>query len=449
MKKRFDNSLIVLIISFLFSFSLTRQIHADIGMVNWDPYYAWCIQKEGIIVSREGYGEESVYVPYGARLYIWHGDNYEKAYSADDSYFAYYGDYSFSFSTSIKGNDIRPVKKKPDPEFLTYENLELMTLADIKVYDGPSADYEKVDTLSEGATISSDYNDGMWAHITHDEKEGWIYFNQTSLADDLPEVIITNKTVQIISNLNEASLYNSLSENRGTIVSIPAESEILYIGTCSSSFNKKYYYVNFDDNKGWLIDEGKEFVFNATGSKLYSYGEITLYDDLDGSNIVSVIQQDEEIELLKIAFDSQGKERYCCRHEGVTGWTSSDPPCFVDSNVIKGHEKAFVEEETEVYKTIDGDKADFIVKENEQFVVIGSVNDNDSEWHYIKNADKEGWINCEIHFYDAEEEPQTTIEPERNTKKSIPSVIYYYVAGAFVIGISTFVLIRYLNLKKK
>ena len=156
MKKITKLFLIMIMFTCCFSFVSMDKINADIGMVNWDPYYAWCIIKEGIVISMGGYGRENIYIPYGARFYIWHGSNEQRAYSVNDTYFAYYEDYHFAFSTSIKGEDIRPIRKKPDAEFLTYESLELKAIEEVRIYDGPSSDFEKVKTLPEGSVINSD-----------------------------------------------------------------------------------------------------------------------------------------------------------------------------------------------------------------------------------------------------------------------------------------------------
>ena len=450
MKRIFKIFLTVLLFASYFSFSNLNKINADIGMVNWDPYYAWCIKKEGLVISMGGYGRENVYIPYGARLYIWHGSNDQRAYSVNDSYFAYYGEYSFSFSTSIKGSDIRPLKKNPDSEFLTYENLELQAIEEIKIYSGPSSDYEKVKTLPAGSTIESDYNDGMWAHVVEGDDEGWIYFNQTSKEDDLPKAIIKSSDKLFISNLNETTLYNSVDEKRGEITKIPASSSIEYLGRAGSSFSR-YYYVNYDEYNGWLIDEGDNFVFDIPGTKMHPYSEIVIYEDLDSESIVGVIQSNEEVDVLKTLFDSEGKRRYLCKNDEYTGWTKADPNCFVDFNIDRGFEKAFVEEEAVIFESINGNKTEQILEKGEEFLLIDSIDNNGMEWHYIKNASKEGWINKEISFYDHEDTTDIQEENEirQTTKTSIPSVVYYYVAGAFIISISTFVLIRYLNLKKK
>ena len=447
MKKIINVVLTILMAVSITSLLSTTQINADIGSVNWDPYYAWCIEKEGITITREGYGEESTYIPYGARLYIWHGSNMDRAYSVDDTYFAQYGDYSFSFQTSIKGEHIRPVRRNPYPEFLSYETFELMAINEVRVYDGPSSDFAKVATLSAGTTVVSDYNDGMWAHVLYEGSNGWLYFNQTSKNDSLPEVIVVNSGDWSVENIKEVSLLNALDEHRGTISSIPENSSIQLIGNCSSSFSKNYY-VSFEDNNGWLIDGGNELVFDVSGSKLHSYDDIVLYEDLSSNEVVGIVQPDEEVELLKVAFDTDGKERYCCRSDGMLGWTGPDPQCFVDANVLRGYEKGFAKEDTEIYKAINGDKEGFRFAENEQFLVVSSVVDGGTEWHYVKNAEKEGWIKGEVHYYETDVDQEETYQTEHNTR-SIPSVIYYYVAGALIISISSFVLIRYLNVKKK
>lgn len=437
-----------IMISF-FSFITPNAIDADIGMVNWDPYYAWCIEKDGLYISMGGYGTENVYIPYGARLYVWHGDNDQRPYSVNDSYFAYYGDYSFSFSTSIKGENIRPLKKKPDADLLTYENLELLAIEEVRVYDGPSSDYTKVETLSEGSIIESDYNDGMWAHVLIGDGEGWLYFNQTSKKDDLPKVIIKNNGELVLSNINDTVLYNSVEENKGGIIEIPAASSINYIGKLDSSFSR-YYYVSYDDYKGWLTDEGDNFVFEMSNAKLYPYSEIVLYESLENKNIIGVIQSGEEIEVVKILYNSEGQKRYYCRNYELTGWTNTDPPCFVDCSIDRGFEKAFVEETAAIFESINGNKTDKTLEKNEEFLVIDSIDNDGMEWHYIKNAAKEGWINKEISFYErSESATEGTNEIEHSTRTSIPSVVYYYVAGAFIISVSMFVLIRYFNLKKK
>ena len=380
-------------------------------------------------------------------MYIWHGENYQEAYSVDDNYFAYYDDYSLSFTTSIKGKHIRPVKKNPYPEFLSYEGLELVVLNEVKMYDGPSSDYTKITSLPAGTRVTSDFNDGMWAHIIYENNEGWVYFNQTSIGDQLPEIIIANGNNQNISNLHETSLYNSLDENKGIICSIPENSSIQLIGNCSSSFSKNYY-VSFDENNGWLIDEGNEFVFDVSGSKLHSYADIALYDELLNGEVIGTIQADEEVELLKMVYDSDCKERYYCLCDGLQGWTGAGAQCFVDVNVLKGYEKGFSKEDAEVYKAINGDKEDFKFVGNESFLIVNSVFDDNTEWHYVKNAEKEGWIKEEVFFYETDVDQEESYQIEHNTK-SIPSVIYYYVVGALIISVSSFVLIRYLNIKKK
>lgn len=446
--KRIIKAVLTILISLVSVFPFAGKVHGDIGGVNWDPYYAWCIEKDGITVSREGYGQEEVYIPYGARLYVWYSFDENKAYNVNDSYFAYYGDYSFSFSTSISGKHIRPVKKVPNSEFLTYENLELLVLDETKVYEGPSSDYKKVATLFEGTTISSDYNDGMWAHIIDEDKEGWIYFNQTSVKDDLPGVIIKNNDGISAVNINDVVLYDSL-KNKDTNAVIPAGSTLTYLGNCSTSFENKHQYMLYDGKNGWITDEGDSLVYDLEGSRLFAYENVILYDDLSGSKVISVIQGNDAADVLKMVFDSHGKEKYYCRYEGLEGWTSAVANCFVDSSIIKGFEKAFVVEDTALFKQIGGEESGTSISKNEEFLVISSTEVDDKSWHYIRMGNKEGWISADLHFFEKNENEENDSEIEDRTNKKVPDVMYYYVAGAFIISISTFVLIRYLNVKKK
>ena len=446
--KKLSKTLLAILISFVFAFPFTKKIKADIGQVNWDPYYAWCIEKDGIIVSHEGYGQEKVLIPYGARLYVWHSEDMDMAYDVNDSYFVYYGDYSFSFSTSIKGEHIRPVKKVPSSEYLTYENFELLVLDETKIYEGPASDYKNVATLYEGTTISSDYNDGMWAHITDEGKEGWIYFNQTSIKDDLPRVVIINRNGLTVENTTDIVLYDSL-KNKDTNSIIPANSILNYTGNCSSSFERRFYYIQYNEENGWIIDEGNSLLFNIEGSRLFAYENVVLYDSLLNDNVVSVIQENDTADVIKMVYDPQGIGKYYCRYEGLEGWTSSAANCFVDSSILKGFERAYLDEDAVIYQGINDQKTEKTINKNESFLVISSTENNGEAWHYVKNKDKEGWIKADLYFYEKIEDEESYSEPEERTSRKVPDIMYYYVAGAFIISISSYVLIKYLNIKKK
>lgn len=444
MKKVISSLLLIVFILPLFSFVQTA--YADIGMVYWDPYYAWCIRKEGMIIRGEGYGYEDTFIPYGARFYVWHGNNMEVAYSPYDDYFVEYGERSFSFSHSIRGDNFRPINKNPDPELLAYEDIRLYACYDTNIYDGPSADYKKTGTLLQGNEVYSDYNDGMWAHLTGGEYEGWIYFNQTCINDDLPQVIIINGNELKIENAAETHLYDSPNGDQGE--TIKAGSTFTYLGSCSSSFARKYFYVQNGDKKGWIRnDEGERLIFDTMGARLIAYDGVVLYKNLSDETVSTVVQENEEAEVLNTVFDSEGKERYYCRYEGQEGWTAPSASCFVDLSIIRGYEKAYLDEETSLFNRIDGSPTDTVVGKNEEFLVVSSIQNGDSAWHYIRNEEKEGWINADLH-----KEADHNAEyyaAENKSKRSVPDVMYYYAAGTLIISISTFVLIRYLNLRKK
>lgn len=451
MKKKIKILISVITIVLFSIVSSTREIKADIGMVNWDPYYAWCIRKEGITIKYNAYGDNTVYVPYGARIYIWHGNNMDKAYDQNDSYMAYYGDYSFSFSSSIKGSDIRPVYKNPDKELLSYDSLKLMALKTVDIYDGPSEDYKKLFSIDKDTVFISDYNDGMWAHIIFEEREGWVYYNQTSIKDVMPGVIIVNDNHIKINSDNEISIYDSLNANE-PIHKISVEEESLsYIGLCSSSFVNKAFYVSYENNKnGWIFNRDNNLIFEVNNNTLFSNEDVVLYNSLDNEEVSTIIQAGETAIISRICFDSDGNERYYCEYNGKNGWTNSGAKCFVDKSILNNHEKGFVENDAELYSMPDGNKVGGTMNANEEFVILSSIKHNNLEWNYVKNETKEGWINQEVKYYSKDEnaEVSETVE-ERVMNNSIPSIFYYYGFGAVIVALSTLVLIRYLNITKK
>ena len=448
MKRQISIIFIIMFLLFLMK-PFSNKINADMGSVNWDPYYAWCIKKEGIYIPGDGYGTTDLFIPYGARVYVWHGSNPFTAYNKNDTYLFEYDDNSQGFFSTVNGDDIRPIKANPDPELLTYESLRLLVLDEVNVYEGPSTDFKKVTDLTKETIVNSDYNDGMWAHITNEDNEGWIYYNQTAPNDKLPNVIIKNDEELTAESAEDISLYSSLKKDV-IITTIPKNSviKIKYFGNCSTCFSTQYFYVDFDDQRGWIINKGNEVLFDLSGSKLYAYDELALYEDLNSDKATAIVYANESIEVLKAAFDAKGEERYFCRYDGYEGWTDSGAPCFVNFSIIKGYEKAYVDEMADLYKIIDGEKTNKTIEANEEFLVIRSLH-NDPFWHYVKNNEKEGWIYAELHHYENKQDEEENPDDDNRTNKNIPDVMYYYIAGTVIVSISVFVLLRYLNIKKK
>ena len=248
--KLFTVILITLIIS-----TKPNNINADIGQAYFEPYYARVIKKNGVDVSYfKDYSSGKVHLPYGTRIYVWNGDS-TNAYDGESNYMA---NLDSGRTVNIDASDFYPLEKYPD-KYLSYDEYNFIALNNIRIYNGPSSDYTMIFNLKKGTVLTSDYNDGKWAHVIYNNKKGWIYFRMTNSEDEFPNVMINVETEgEKIAIEQGTELYsrpdipkNTVAENKEDV-------------TCN------YYYVDYNynryanviyDNQETWVKMSKENVF--------------------------------------------------------------------------------------------------------------------------------------------------------------------------------------------
>lgn len=257
--KNKNKSLFIVLIVFLTLGLNIKNLKADVGSVNWDAYYAWITNRNGATaLDRDSNKEE--FLPYGSRIYVWHGSNYERSYSPKDTYEinTETGFNAWFFS----GKNFAKIVKEPDLNLVDKTEYRLYVSDDISSYEGPDTKFKKVGDYKKGNIIVSDYNDGMFAHIKDSTNNEWIYFRQTNYRNEMPKVFICPKeNNEVFMCAQNITLYRNI--NAGD--TFQAEVDIEY------PINYEYFdytgkkYVNVTTNQGdfWaLIDNENSYEIN-------------------------------------------------------------------------------------------------------------------------------------------------------------------------------------------
>ncbi len=268
MKKLFK--LIVVILIALIISTKPNSINADIGEAMFQPYYARVIKKNGVDVSYfKDYSSGKVHLPYGTRIYVWNGDP-DIAYDGKSDYMASLDN---NRTVIINASDFYPLYKQSD-KYLSYEDIEFIVLDNVAVFNGPGNDYTRILYLKKGTVLTSDYNDGKWAHVIYNNQNGWIYFRMTSSKDEFPDVMINVETEGEKITIEEGMELYSRPD-------IPKN----VIAETSKDVACNYYYVDYDyyryanviynDQETWVkISKDNVFVDETNDDEVVNIDEL-------------------------------------------------------------------------------------------------------------------------------------------------------------------------------
>lgn len=279
--------------------------------------------KDGIILTPNISSIDEVKIPYGTKLSI----QYE--YEKDNKL---YGSVEYNDTIgmieinknniSLKNVDVSKYKLDKQKKVLVFGKGTYL-------YDGPSKIYDAIsEEVEPGTVLNYNFGDDSWAFVNYKGKNGWIY---TYTYDD---VIYTNgaKVATYTSNsklytLKEIELIDSPITKNKINQKIPSLNEINYEYYYAKDPNTIYYYVSYEDKKGWYEYKPLEVAeVNNEDFVVDSYEENDIYEKPNlESKIIATVKKDEEYNVLATSvndnIDDNSYESWTyIKYNNIKGW---------------------------------------------------------------------------------------------------------------------------------
>lgn len=380
----------------------------------------------------------------------------------------------------VKINDIDLKYNKLSANSLTRkQEKKLITIANTKIYKGPSIKYEELtESIPANEELTTYYYDDVWSYVDYNGSTGWIYtysYEELKPYDiDCTVGKVEDKKIKILTTDNITLKNNPLAQETNNKI-IPANTELEYKYYYELHDGSKYLYVEKDNNKGWFEvnysenDNLAAFKYDCnyiyvTNNYINFYSK---YNDISSKTSVKILQG-TELEILYTATIKNKCNWYYVKYKGEYGWvlseqynTDTSTPPFAVYNGTSYKYKT--NQELELYKAPNSGNIEGKIPSSTIFVATYILNYQDTRWLYATYNNQKGWVKANnvsvsssiTECLDIKEEEKqtydTTTTPSENenntpqaTKKSslLKTILPKIIAILLIIGLLIFFIIK-------
>ena len=470
------NKNIILIIVYLLIFPLIAK--ADVGAPYISPYEIIVIKEEGTDLKISA--NEKRTIPYNTVLEVLEvneSDN-KKTY-----YIEYDGDYGLVSASDVA---LKDEVFNPEGKMDKHQRLYKYVFADdVYIYNGPSSEFSKAseEAIPVGTILNYIYSDDYYIYIQYNGIEGWVYVDNPYTVSSVTK---TNKSLVDytsdgkIYTLGDIEMYKDQTCTEKLDVLIPKNTEVSYQYSFAYSLRSTSYYVNYNGVEGWIsnvqyLDFPTDLLIKrGTNAFIYNTDSINIYSDLDKTNIIDTLENNEVINLIySISFNDITEDCEVCRYNnmnyieyetGKFGWIDITGILFANK-IDNSYTKYELQSDLAMYDKPNGQEVGQVIPTGSILTDVYYVYDKENyeSWLYVNYNGINGWIRYDDiksfnDYSNLETEDSCTktkstqnkSSEEKNNEKEIYSrqTVIYAIGGAIVLALTVIVTIVLINRKK-
>ena len=285
------------------------------------------------------------------------------------------------------------------------EEKKIITLAETKIYKGPSMNYEELEEgIPKFQELTTKYYDDVWAYVDFNGVSGWIYTytDKYNVYDNIASVGQVEKEQKEILIAEKMELYSSPITETKSETEVEQNQTYFYKYYYNNKGNK-YIYIEKDNIKGWLEDKTgtseAKIAINKGCNSLYAINNSTIlyttFNDLTSKSSYKILQG-QELKVLYTATLDNGHEWYYVQYLGKKGWiigSASDNTTQQSFAFYQGTSYKYrTNNDLQMYDNPGGESINKTIKKSTTFEGSYIYNLYGERWIYTEYDGEKGWI---------------------------------------------------------
>ena len=439
-----------IIVSILFLFLLPIMVMADAGGPSLTMYDVRVKNPNGTYVevwNAETGSMEKKLIPYDTII----NDIFMEE-NINGELYGFYND------GSVKLSDCEVITKEFDfSKFNSTPGKLYVYKEGAYLYKGPSKVYGKVDNeimIPVGTTIEYKYSDDLFAYVTYKDVSGWVYIYQRAMYEGSGPYKEGSSTARVENGelfvTKETKIHNDPVNSTELGKTIPANTKLEYKYIYNPYVFVNSYYVTYNGVSGWITNDNSNIAKKYNDAKIYTYNSSAKIckDTIENKcDLVTTIPEDTMLNIDYIIDNIDAW--FYVTYKNKSGWVYYAAYDESPYRFSYFSENINLKTETKLYDKINGKELEKleIGKYLIQDFYIYTDDDYNNRWLYV--IDRNAWIKVTHEDFEyIMPNPEEIPTSEVINKLPVKTIVLYCVAGAFVLSLTTLVIIKLVNKKK-
>lgn len=214
------------------------------------------------------------------------------------------------------------------PAFAAETVCTMATTAGLNLREGPSTNYEVIDTLPEGTSVEVyGMTDGGWYHVKHDDTIGYCYYRWLDFEGTADGTVHDGKTTDMFASC-ALRVREQPTTNSDTIdvlepeeaVAVSHKQDGWFTVTTADGKTGYCYGAYLDFTKGGYQPEDEAGVAESTMNQLATTAPLNVRTAPSASaEIIGSFEKGETVTILE-----ERGDWYKVEYEGTEGWSHGD-----------------------------------------------------------------------------------------------------------------------------